>query len=154
MTQYLLSCLAYPFIWCFPALIPDTSASRYHKICMRPAFLHNLYLKSFFAQKNNPHTPRQGIKPCHGFIIFSPPAWAGICKAARHGCLNTLQHPFTPQLSPDAAPAAVFSGRGIIVTRISRQPANAASRRRCRSYFSFFCYDSLFHLHQSPATNF
>lgn len=34
----------------------------------------------------------------------------------------------------------------------SRQPANAAPCRGCRSYFSFFCYDSLFHLHQSPAT--
>ena len=53
--------------------------------------------------------------PC--FFIFSPPVWDGICRTARHGCLNTLQPPFTPQLSPDAAPAAVFSGRGIIITR-------------------------------------
>ena len=64
--------------------------------------------------------------PCHGFLFSLPRCGTEYVRTARQGCLNTLQHPFTPQLSPDAAPAAVFSGRGIIITRISRQPANAA----------------------------
>lgn len=88
------------------------------------------------------------------FFIFPPPVWDGICRTARHGCLNTLQPPFTPQLSPDAAPAAVFSGRGIIITRISGQDATAAPCRGCRSYFSFFYYDSSSYLYKSTATCF
>ena len=47
--------------------------------------------------------------PC--FFIFSPPVWDGICRTARHGCLNTLQPPFTPQLSP-CSPAEVSLSPG------------------------------------------
>ena len=97
--------------------MPDTPAIRYHKICMRPAFLQNLYLKSLFAQKNNPYTPRQGITPCHEFIIFSPPVWDGICKDRPHGCLipySTLSRcniPRTPLRLP-CSPAEVSLSPG------------------------------------------
>lgn len=65
---------------------------------------------------------------------------------------DTLQLPFRLQHTPDAAPAAVFSGRGIIITRISGQDATAAPCQGCRSYSSFFYYDSSFYLYKSTAT--
>ena len=133
--------------------MPDTSAIRYRKNMYAPSFSLNLYPNLTYPQSNS-HTPFrkpcciyiQHI-PCHVFHFLSPgvgrnmqdrPAWLPEYPAA----------PFTPQLSPDAAPAAVFSGRGIIITRISRQPASAAPCRECRSYFFFFYYDPSFHLHQ------
>ena len=39
-----------------------------------------------------------------------------------------------------------------LLPEFSRQPATAAPCRGCRSYFSFSCYGSLFHLYQTPAT--
>ena len=86
------------------------------------------------------------------FFISSPPVWAGICRTARQGCLipysplSRCNIPRTPLRLP-CSPAEVSLSPGA-----SRQPANAAPCRECRSYFSFFCYDSSFHLRQSPAT--
>ena len=98
------------------------------------------------------HTPRQGIMPCHGFLFSLPRCGTEYVRTARHSRLipcSTLSHcsiPRTPLRLP-CSPAEVSLSPGA-----SRQPANAAPCRECRSYFPFFYYDSSFHLHQSPAT--
>ena len=88
------------------------------------------------------------------FFIFSPPAWAGICRTARQGCLipysslSRCNIPRTP-LRLSCSPAEVSLSPGF-----SRQDATAAPYRGCRSYFSFSCYGSSFYLYKSTATCF
>ena len=90
--------------------------------------------------------------PCHGFLFSLPRCGTEYVRTARHSRLipcSTLSHcsiPRTPLRLP-CSPAEVSVSPGA-----SRQPANAAPCRECRSYFPFFYYDSSFHLHQSPAT--
>ena len=88
------------------------------------------------------------------FFIFPPPVWVGICRTARQGCLipysslSRCNIPRTPLRLP-CSPAEVS-----LSSRFSRQNATAAPCRGCRSYFSFFCYDSSFYLYKSTATCF
>ena len=67
-----------------------------------------------FHKKLPPHT-KTGHNALPWIFIFSPPVWDGICKDRPAWLPDTLQHPFLLQHTPDAAPAASFSGRGIII---------------------------------------
>lgn len=117
-----------------------------------PIFTFGIYLYKTTPTRHARYHSVQS--PLAWFFISSPPAWAGICRTARQGCLipysslSRCNIPRTPLRLPES-PAEVSLSPGF-----SEQNAAAAPCRECRSYFPFFYYDSSSYLYKSTATCF